>query len=205
MLKHIILIVLYGWTLNINSQDTLTKTNSFGLGFCFSGASNTPSIANAPFIFFKSKKHEIFLGLDFYNMTYSTGVILGPQAGYKYYFRNPDKIFNIYFVANLQYVQFGQGTTWAVPYNYLPTDNEHKDRNLLRTRSFSNTYGAGISLTFLKRFYCFLDVSGGYNYSETSYSPTNDNKYGIYGIEPTTKIIFTPFIKLGLGCKIHKW
>ena len=204
-LKHKILILLFAWTLNINAQKTLTKSKSFGLGFSYSLTMNTPNIANTPYLFFKSNRHEFFSGLDVYNWRLYTGSIFGLQAGYKFYFRRPEKIFNVYIAGNFQYVQFGQGILWAVPYNYLPNDVEHKDYNLLRTRSFSNTYGVGISLSFLKRFTFLLEFSGGYNYSETSFSPTNDTHMGLYLLEPGSKTISTPFIKIGLGFKIYKW
>lgn len=201
--KFCLLLFLF-IALNICAQHKqIFKSISFG--YSFSGALNTPNVANTPHVFYKSNQHEVFIGLDIYSMTYKTGAIYGLQSGYKYYLRPIEKKVNFFIAGNLQYVQFGKGQIWAVPYNFLPTDDPQRGYNLIQTKSFSNTFGLGITMNTSNRLSFLIECSGGYNISNYSYSPTNLEKYGIAYVEIGNKTIFTPFIKIGAGFKIYKW
>lgn len=185
--------------LSTQAQDSL-KTKSLGLGLSTSYAFETPDIAYTPNVFFQWNKHQVFVGLDVY---YSHFTMYGFQGGYKFYMLPQNKIFNYFLAANFQYVQYGTGVAYVVPYNYLPTDMDKIDFNSIQVKSFSNTYGIGGNINFLYRFTFFTELSAGYNFANNQFSPTNTNE--IFSSSVGNKFTFTPFLKIGLLAKMYKW
>lgn len=203
-LKKKILLILFLRTFTVNSQDSLAKLNSVGLGVSCSAALGTPDFAKTLGAFYKHNRHQISLGLDIYSVVRSTGTIAGFQAGYQFCLNKPTRHFNVYAFYSVQYVQFGEGTVWAVPYNFLPTD-DRRDYNLWRTQSLTNACGLRVACDFLKIFSAYGEIGGGYNYSKRLPSPTNQYKNIDPIVDQPTNLIFTPFLKVGINFKFYNW
>jgi hypothetical protein len=169
------------------SQDSIRKNNIIGLGLTTSYSYGTPNyFAKTPNIFFRLGRHELNAGFDFYTQKYE-GLISGLQSEYKYYLLRQTRPFNIYALTNFQYVKFGQGRRWDVPYKYAV------DNNLTKQKTFNNTFGVGFYLAFLKIFSFNIEYSYGYTY-QTWTSTSFD-----------TGTFSTPLYKLGLSANIYKW
>lgn len=216
--RQSILIILLFSTSILRGQDYDSK--SFGIGliesvplFAFSNSaafeSRTPGVHTTPNLFFSIQRHEIIVGPDIYsgqkvNNGYWTNKIYGFQMGYKYFLLKNDRKLNLFAECNLQYVQYGVGTTLSVQYNYLPSDRDHKDYNLIQNKSFINTFGIGIKRTFFKRLGLQFVLSGGYNYYKSNFSPTNTNHLRISGYYVGNKTVPFALAKLGISFKLWK-
>lgn len=101
-----------------------------------------------------------------------------------------------------QYVQYGFGVRDAVNYNYVPDIIIQPEYNVVRYKSFVNTLGLGLQHSFLNRFWIYFTCSGGYNYFETEYSPTNPTHIGLGGYSQGTFIRPAIAVKLGLSYNV---
>ena len=199
-----ILILFFALTLNLSGQDSLLKKNSLGLGVSYSGVAKTPDFAKTIGVFYKHRRHQVFVGADIYSVVHSTGTIAGFQASYQFCLNKPARHVNAFAFYSFQYVQFGEGTVWAVPYNFLPTD-DRRDYNLWRTQSLTNVCGLRVACDFLKVFSAYGEIGGGFNYSKRVPSPTNQYYKIDLNIYPQTNLIFTPCLKVGLNFKMYNW
>lgn len=216
-----ILTILFLSTLISRGQDYDTK--SFGIGFNTSvpllSARVPGSIPITPNLYFSVQRHEIMFGIAVYRSywaydnnywmkEYFQNKIYGFQLNYKYYLFKSNRKFNLFAECDLKYVQYGIGTYDEVPYNYLPIDYSPGFHNLIRNKSFLNTFGIGIKYTFLKCVGLQFALSGGYNYYQSNYSPTNYSHIGIqyvnYYYDAGNKILPIVCVELGLSFKLWK-
>lgn len=173
-MKHLIILIIFTLLLfNLKGQ---TKRLSIGIGFNPTvqfqktvGMGLGPSLT--PFLNIKYLKQEIILGPDFYffGPLYNKEIypiIIGGQVDYRYHFLKQGKKYNFFLNSTLQYVQYQNTCLFAKPYNYIdPYVCYDYWGDLLKHRSFINTYGFGIEYNFLKRLYIYAIIGLGYNYS----------------------------------------
>ncbi len=203
ILKKIFFIFFY-CLLVTNTFSQSNKSVDFGISIPLS-TGRIQGLALSPNINYCSGKHQFQIGLDFYYYG-RKGIpkILGSQLAYKYLLRNETKKFNVFVDFNLQYVQYANGTVEPVPYYYLPTEEHKIEFNLIQTKSFINTLGLGLSTTLFNRATFIFVISGGYNYYQSKYSPTNTDNYGIYLFDVGEKAIPIIYTRIGLNYKIWK-
>ncbi len=172
---------------------------ALGIGFSTFAASNN-LVLPLPYsvsVIGNYKRHELGLGCDIYN---SFDVILGVHANHKYYLLNKEKVFNIFTDFSLHYLNYGMGGTRPVRYyNY-----SNPDENWIQTKSLLNTFGIGFRLLIVKKISLFSVFSGGYNYYERKYSPTNKEETGIIGFNPGSYFVPIFYIKLGISVKLYR-
>jgi hypothetical protein len=205
--KLIILVLIFSTSI-LRGQNYDSK--SFGIGLkCgaplldisnSSIRSKLPGGAITPNLFFSIFKHEIMIGVDLWGRE-----IYGAQLNYKYLLLKNNNNGNLFAECKFQYVQFGAGNVWNVKYNYLPpTTITGFGYNLIQNKSFVNTLGIGLRYSFFNRIRLQFSLSGGYNYYESNYSPTNTSHWGVNNYEVGTGFLPIVFLELGISLKLLK-
>lgn len=142
-----------------------------------------------PNLSIKLNKNEFYGGVVIHSINYN---IFGIEGGYRYYFPEINKFFEIYFEGNIKYLPYKSGpgpevninSTNIYPYPY-GTEN----RELLTSYSF------GFKLTAFKRVY--LTSGFGYSFLWNFQKEVWSSKKNIY-----TENNF--FLRIGIGIKLFK-
>ena len=216
-MRFIYLIILINISAFAFSQPTNKKKSnkSLGLGLhtSYSYDSRVPDLSLSPSIIYATNKHQVQAGLDIYqkNTPLKTNNIIGAHACYNYFLLSETNKFNVFIDFNAQYVQYGLGIIGAMNYNYINfEDIEKASYNLVRTKSFINTLGIGISQQFLKKFTFNFVLSGGYNYYQSSVSPSATYSFypgkivGIDGFDVSEKAEPIFYSRIAITYKLWK-
>lgn len=196
-----------------NDKKKSYKSIAIGLHTSYSYDSRIPDLSLSPSALYATGKHQLQVGIDVYqnNSPIKQHNIIGAHTCYNYFMRPETNKFNVFIDFNVQYVQYGLGTLGATHYNYVNIDNMDKaSYNLLRTKSLVNTIGIGISQRFLKNFTFNFVLGGGYNYYQSTVSPSATYAFypgqvmGIYGFPANEKANPIVYSRIAITYKLWK-
>ncbi len=200
--------VLFIMALAVLSATAQKKVVSLGLGLNASGYCHVtnsdiyapgalPGWPFTPSLNLKINRSEFIGGVDLYPLMPTSagnkiGFITGGQFAYRYHFLREHKKVNLFIESLFQYVQYQDGG--LSPKTYNDAYSVGFDGASYKNRSFVNTYGAGLQISFSKRFSLSTVIGGGYNYYQT----TSDNAYDLYRLKLGTFIKPMAYFKTGL-------
>lgn len=161
MKKYWLIILLLYFFYEGHTQTSFLKMGiepTFNIPF-FAHLAGLPKGFN---LFVNQNKHELYFGVDLFQLSKRRSHIIGLESGYKHHFFTDKRQSHFYLDFNIQASKWGQGCVWNVNYNYINSENEC--HNIFRERGLLISPLIGYEFWLRNFMSTYLSAGPGLNY-----------------------------------------